>query len=103
MTANASNAASEAPSTAYKMGSTAADIISFMARSGEEIPAMKPALRALKIIRATTETATSNREELAALGRWCTYMCDRQGQAESKLAEGGHSPRGSHGGHWGVR
>lgn len=74
MAAAVGDAASEAAKLALKMGSAAADVVSFMTELGEELPLLKPALATLALIRQKAETVQSIPEESAALHERCTYL-----------------------------
>eukprot|EP00752_Nemacystus_decipiens_P003524 g3250.t1 len=93
MAPDLSEAGAQAASLALKMGSTAADTITFVAGLGEEIPVIKPVLKTLTAIREKVETVRSNREELAALQERCTYItacfivkCRRNPSSELDIA-----------------
>lgn len=73
-TAESSNAAAEANNLAARISSETADAISFTAELGEELPFLDTVLKSLRIIRKTTETMNSYREELRALRERCTYV-----------------------------
>ncbi|CAM9267893.1 unnamed protein product [Ectocarpus fasciculatus] len=66
--------AAETTKLAVKIGSAAVDGITVMAGLCEELPAVEPLLKTLRIIRETMETVKSNREKLAALDERCTYL-----------------------------
>lgn len=68
------NATAEAAKLALKMGSATADIVSFMAELGEELPLLQPALGTLAIICQKVETVRNLPEESAALHARCTYL-----------------------------
>ena len=74
MAADISDAPAEAARLALKMGLAAADAVVFMAELGEELPVINPVLKTLRTVRETVETLKSNREELAAIEKRCTYM-----------------------------
>ena len=74
MAGQLSNAAGNVAGIALKLGSNAADTMSFVADLGEEMPFMSPVLKMLTAIREKVETAKHNREELKALGDRCTYF-----------------------------
>lgn len=74
MAAKFGDAAAEAARLALKMGSAALDMITFMVDLGEEFPVAKPVLSTLKVIREKVETVKSNRNELTALEKRCTYI-----------------------------
>ncbi|CAN0332873.1 unnamed protein product [Ectocarpus fasciculatus] len=74
MAADSGDAAAAAAKLALKMGSAAADTITFMADLGEELPFLRPVLKTLKAIRETVEDVTNNKEELQALHRRCVYL-----------------------------
>lgn len=74
MAGGSGGAAAEAGHLALKIGSNAADAISFAAELGEELPFIGPTLKTLKAVREKVETVGSNREELRALEGRCTYV-----------------------------
>lgn len=74
MATDFSDAAAEAARIAAKMGSVAVDVVSFMTELGEEVPVIQPVLKSLIKIRETAEAVESNREELEALHKRCTYI-----------------------------
>eukprot|EP00903_Cladosiphon_okamuranus_P014791 g13702.t1 len=93
MATDFSGAAAEARSLAQRIGSNAADVISFAAELGEELPFIKPVLRTLQAIRQTVETVRHNRKELKVLEERCTYItacvvvrCKRNPRSEIDLA-----------------
>lgn len=74
MAGELSDAAGKAAAIALKLGSSAADAISFAADVGEEVPLIGPVLKALTAIREQVETVKNSREQLAALEERCTYV-----------------------------
>lgn len=74
MASDVSDAAVEAAKLAWKLGSAAADVVTFMTESSDELPLLQPALGTLAIIREKVETVQSIPEECAALGERCTYL-----------------------------
>ena len=74
MATEISDAPAEAARLALKMGLATADAVVFMAELGEELPVINPVLKTLRTVRETVETLKSNREELAAIEKRCTYM-----------------------------
>lgn len=66
-------AVTEAGDLALRMGSNAADTVSFVAKLGEELPLISPVLKTLAAVREKVETVRSNQEELKALGQRCSY------------------------------
>lgn len=67
------DAGAQAANLALRIGSNAADAISFAAELGEELPFLSPVLKTLTVIREKVETVNNNREELTALEVRCTY------------------------------
>lgn len=74
MAGELSVAASKAATIALKLGSDAADAMSFVADLSEELPFMSAILKTLTAIREKVETVKHNREELKALEERCTYV-----------------------------
>lgn len=74
MAGQLSNAVGKVGTIALKLGSDAADAISFMADVGEELPVIKPVFKTLTAIREKVDTVNNNGEELKALGERCTYV-----------------------------
>lgn len=74
MAGDLSGAAVEARNLAQRIGSNAADAVSFAADLGEELPFLSPVLKTLKATQEKVATVRSNREELAALAERCTYV-----------------------------
>lgn len=74
MASQLSNAVGKVGIIALKLGSDAADAISFMADVGEELPVIKPVFKTLTAIREKVDTVNNNGEELKALGERCTYV-----------------------------
>lgn len=68
------DAGAQAARLALRIGSNAADAISFVADLGEELPLLSPVLKTLKAIREKVKTVNSNREELETLEDRCTYI-----------------------------
>lgn len=68
------DATAEATQLAARMGSAAADAISFVTDLGEELPLLQPVLKTLKAIREKVEIAKSNREDLEALHQRCAHI-----------------------------
>lgn len=68
------DAGAQAAKIALRIGTNAADAISFAADLGEELPFIGPVLGTLKAIREKVETVKNNREELTALEVRCTYV-----------------------------
>lgn len=74
MASHFSDAAADAANLALRIGSTAADAISFVTELGDELPFIRPLLKTLTAIREKVETVKNNREELKALYERCTYV-----------------------------
>eukprot|EP00903_Cladosiphon_okamuranus_P014799 g13708.t1 len=74
MPADLDDCAAEATRLALKIGSAAADAMSFVADLGEELPLVQPVLKTLRTIRDKVETAKTNPEELTALHHRCAYI-----------------------------
>ncbi|CAM9940537.1 unnamed protein product, partial [Ectocarpus fasciculatus] len=81
MAAESSEVAAEVAKLALKMGSAAADSITFMADLSEDLPfgrpvlaRLRPVLKTLTAIRETVENVHNNQEELQALYRRCVYL-----------------------------
>ncbi|CAM9378410.1 unnamed protein product, partial [Hapterophycus canaliculatus] len=74
MASDTSDAAAEAAKLAWKIGSAAADVVSFMTELGDELPLLQPVLGTLAIIREKVETVQSILEESPALGERCIYL-----------------------------
>ncbi|CAN0353914.1 unnamed protein product [Hapterophycus canaliculatus] len=96
MTATISDAVAEAARLAVEMGSTAVDVVSFMADLGEELPMLRPALKTLKAVREAVESVKSHREEVAMLRRGKVHlhycMLHREVSAKCKLDDSGYFP-----------
>ena len=74
MASHISDAAADAANLALRIGSNAADAVSFVAELGKELPFIKPLLQTLTAIREKVETVKNNRQELKALEERCTYV-----------------------------
>lgn len=95
-TAIAVDDALSAADVARRMGSTAADIVSFIADLGEELPVLSPALKTMKVIREYIEATEGNKGDVEMLVGRCSYIvacvivkCRRDSSAISidRLAE----------------
>lgn len=69
-----SDAGAQAANLALRIGSNAADAISFALDLGEGLSILSPVSKTLKAIREKVETVKHNREELKALEERCTYV-----------------------------
>eukprot|EP00903_Cladosiphon_okamuranus_P014794 g13705.t1 len=74
MPANLGDTTTEAAGLALKIGSAAADAISFVADLGEELPLVQPVLKTLRVIDEKVKITKSNSEELAALHQRCVHI-----------------------------
>lgn len=74
MASSFNGAAAEAGFFALKIGSNAADAVSFAADLGEELPFINTVLKTLRAIREKVETVKNNREEMTELEERCTYV-----------------------------